>query len=136
RGATAHATGTISVTRTIDGPQVWPASTWIWAAGDTGSSLDIPTRVPDTTLGRSASLSVANVTYKVGAGSPSATAPAGLSLVGSSLSGEPSNAPVDHLAVGDSVVLVVGYDVKDAQGATVHQTDTITITGTNDGAAG
>src|SRR5204863_378289 len=27
---------------------------------------------------------------------------------------------------------VVGYDVTDAQGATVHQTETITITGTND----
>src|SRR5204863_7893625 len=43
-----------------------------------------------------------------------------------------SDLAFDHLAVGDSVVIVVGYDVTDAQGATVHQTETITITGTND----
>src|SRR5436190_1192815 len=54
-----------------------------------------------------------------------------LAREGSSLSVDPSNAAFDHLAVGDSVVIVVGYDVTDAQGATVHQTETITITGTN-----
>src|SRR2546430_12452122 len=36
------------------------------------------------------------------------------------------------LAVGEHQTIVVSYSVKDAQGATVPQTETITITGTND----
>ena len=51
--------------------------------------------------------------------SASATAPAGLSLVGSSLSVDPSNPAFDHLAVGDSTTITVSYNVTDAQGATV-----------------
>jgi Ca2+-binding RTX toxin-like protein len=78
-------------------------------------------------------LSVTNVSYVVDGGAPSGTAPAGLSLSGSSLTVDPANAAFDHLAVGASTVIVVGYDIEDAQGAIVHQTETITITGTNDG---
>src|SRR5205823_5050500 len=62
----------------------------------------------------------------------SATAPAGVSLSGSTLSVDPTNTAFDHLAVGEHQTIVVSYDVKDAQGATVAQTETITITGTND----
>src|SRR5436190_15356 len=132
QGGTVTQTVTVTVTGTNDVPQVAAALTSNVAEGDPGYSLDLLTGASDKDDGETASLSVANVTYKVGAGSPSATAPAGLSLVGSSLSVDPSNAAFDHLAVGDSVVIVVGYDVTDAQGATVHQTETITITGTND----
>src|SRR5436190_1785857 len=132
QGATVHQTETITITGTNDVPEVAAALTSNVAEGDPGYSLDLLTGASDKDDGETASLSVANVTYKVGAGSPSATAPAGLSLVGSSLSVDPSNGAFDHLAVGDSVVIVVGYDVTDAQGATVHQTETITITGTND----
>src|SRR5206468_3342597 len=59
--------------------------------------------------------------------------PAGLSRSGASLTVDPANAAFDHLAVGASTTIVVGYDVTDAQGASVHQTETITIHGTNDG---
>ena len=34
--------------------------------------------------------------------------------------------------MGAQTIIVVAYDVTDAQGATVAQTETITITGTND----
>ena len=37
-----------------------------------------------------------------------------------------------HLAVGEHTTIVVTYNVTDAHGATVAQTETITITGTND----
>src|SRR5204862_7150823 len=38
----------------------------------------------------------------------------------------------DHLAVGAHTTSVVSYSAKPAQGATVAQTETITITGAND----
>src|SRR5207245_1811404 len=59
-------------------------------------------------------------------------APAGVSLSGASLSVDPASAAFDHLAVGEHTTIVVSYNVVDAQGATVAQTETITITGTND----
>src|SRR5436190_2094096 len=132
QGATEIGRATSRDRGTNEVAEVAAALTSNVAEGDPGYSLDLLSGASDKDDGATASLSVANVTYKVGAGSPSATAPAGLSLAGSSLSVDPSNAAFDHLAVGDSVVIVVGYDVTDAQGATVHQTETITITGTND----
>ena len=62
----------------------------------------------------------------------SGTAPAGVSLSGSTLTVDPTDAAFNHLAVGEHTTIVVGYNVTDAQGATVAQTETITITGTND----
>src|SRR5436190_1122399 len=59
-------------------------------------------------------------------------APAGLSLVCSSFRVETRYAVSVRLAFRGRVFSGVGYDVTDAQGATVHQTETITITGTND----
>src|SRR3569833_3344561 len=56
-----------------------------------------------------------------------------LSLSGSTLTGDPSDPSCNHLAVGDHTTITVTYDVTDAQGAIVQQTETVTITGTNDG---
>src|SRR5205085_1859766 len=82
--------------------------------------------------GETATLSIANVSYKVDGGASSPTAPAGVSLSGSNLTVDPASSAFDHLAVGAHTTIVVSYDVQDAQGATVAQTETITITGTND----
>ncbi|HXE51334.1 MAG TPA: VCBS domain-containing protein, partial [Ramlibacter sp.] len=71
-------------------------------------------------------------TYSVDGGPASGTAPAGVSVSGNTVSIDPSNAAFNHLAVGQSSSIVVSYNVKDAQGATVAQTETLTITGTND----
>src|SRR4029453_11272425 len=77
-----------------------------------------------------ATLHVANVTYDVN-GTPSGT-PAGVTLSGDTLTIDPTNSAFDHLAVGAQTTITVHYDVKDVNGATVAQTETITITGTND----
>src|SRR5438045_6928432 len=58
--------------------------------------------------------------------------PAGLSLADIPIRRSSDLGAFDHLAVGEHSAIVVRYDVKDAQGATVAQTATITITGTND----
>ena len=69
---------------------------------------------------------------QVDGGSASATAPAGVSLAGTTLTVDPSNPAFNHLAAGASQSIVVGYNVIDVHGAVVAQTETITITGTND----
>ena len=45
---------------------------------------------------------------------------------------DPGNPAFNHLAAGDTLTIVVTYDVTDEHGATVQQTETIVITGTND----
>ena len=67
-------------------------------------------------------LSIANVTGLV----------AGVTLNGSSLDVDRSDAPFQSLAAGTPLDIVVGFDVEDGLGGTVANTATITITGTND----
>src|SRR5438045_8046536 len=58
--------------------------------------------------------------------------PAGLSLADIPIRRSSDLGAFDHLAVGEHTAIVVRYNVKDAQGATVAQSATITVTGTND----
>src|SRR5438045_2424403 len=122
----------MNTTGLSDGSSVVCSSDLNVAEGDPGYSLDLLTGASDKDDGETASLSRSEERRVGKEGSPSGTAPAGMRQVSSSLSVDPSNAAFDHLAVGDSVVIVVGYDVTDAQGATVHQIDKIKITRRND----
>lgn len=72
-------------------------------------------------------LSVTDVTYD-----GSATAPAGLTLDGDTLTVDPSNAAFDSIAEDDSRTITVDYKVSDGFGGTVAQTAEITIKGVND----
>src|SRR5438876_752136 len=81
--------------------------------------------------GGEATVSVAAVSYFVDGGRPSSWAGAGVSVFGSTVLVDPTDAAFNSLAVGEHTTIVVSYNVKDAQGATVAQTETITITGTN-----
>ena len=62
-----------------------------------------------------------------------ATAPPGVSLDadGHTLAVDPADPSFDLMA-GEHTTIVVSYDVTDAQGATVAQTETITVAGTDD----
>jgi VCBS repeat-containing protein len=75
---------------------------------------------------------VTDVSYTVDGGSPSTSPPAGVSRSGSTLNVDPANAAFNALAAGESTIIVVSYKVTDVHGATVNQTETITVTGTND----
>ncbi len=77
-------------------------------------------------------LSVTNVEYAVNGGAASSTPPAGVSLTGASLSVDPTDPSFDSIAQGQVRTITVTYNVTDELGATVPQTATITITGTND----
>ena len=52
-----------------------------------------------------------------------ATAPAGVSLAGSTLSVDPTDPAYDHLAVGEHTTITVSYNVRDTHDATVAQTE-------------
>jgi VCBS repeat-containing protein len=120
QGATVTQTATITVNGTNDAPLVEAALT---AAADEDEAIftvDLLAGASDVDAG--AVLSVANVAGLV----------AGVTLSDSTLTVDPTDAAFQYLGVGDTEVITVTYDVGDAQGATVAQTATITVNGTND----
>ena len=132
QNATVAQTETITITGTNDAPVVASALTDTAAEGDSSFTKDLLTGATDPDHGETATLTVAGVQYSVDGGLASGTAPAGVSLSGSTLTIDPTDAAFNHLAVGEHTTIVVSYNVTDAQNATVAQTETITITGTND----
>src|SRR5439155_1137429 len=95
-------------------------------------ALNLLAGASDADDGETATLSVASVSYAVDGGLASSTAEQAADLPAHALSVDRTNAAFNHLAAGQTTSIVVSYDVKDAQGATVAQTETITITGTTD----
>ncbi len=134
QGATVAQTETITITGTNDVPVVATALTATADEGDAAFTANLLDGATDLDLGETATLSIANLLYAVDNGATSAIPPAGLSLDidGLTLNIDPTNPAFDYLALGEQTEIVVSYDVKDAQGTTVAQTETITITGTND----
>ncbi|WP_249150818.1 VCBS domain-containing protein [Bradyrhizobium sp. JYMT SZCCT0180] len=133
-GGTSTTTLTIDVTGTNDAPVVVAALTDSVNEGVTAFTRNLLNGASDVDHGETATLYVAGVTYAVNGGAASGTAPAGVSLGadGHTLTVDPADPAFDHLAVGEHATIVVSYNVTDAQGATVAQTETITINGTND----
>ncbi|MEX3009618.1 beta strand repeat-containing protein [Hoeflea sp. TYP-13] len=122
QGASVPQTATITITGTNDAPQVAAALTAAADEDDASFNVDLLDGATDADAGETATLSVANVTGLT----------AGVTLSGTTLTVDPSDAAFQSLAAGQDQIIVVGYDVVDAQGASVPQTATITITGTND----
>jgi VCBS repeat-containing protein len=132
--STATDTAHLTVTSVNDAPTVAAALSDKVSEGDAAFTHDLLSGASDVDDGETATLQVASLTYVVDGGDASATAPAGVSLGadGHTLSVDPTDPAFDHLAVGECTTIVVSYDVTDVHGATVPQTETITITGTND----
>jgi VCBS repeat-containing protein len=84
----------------------------------------------DPDSGDTATLSVSHVKYALGNAPASVNPPTGISLIGTTLHVDP--AAFAYLGAGQTAKIVVTYDVIDTHGATVAQTETITVTGTND----
>ncbi|MCJ2130717.1 VCBS domain-containing protein, partial [Methylobacterium sp. E-045] len=118
-----------TITGTNDAPTVAAALTD--AADEGAGSVTRNLLEGASDLDNGAVLTVTGVTYKVGSAAASATIPAGISLSDHSLTVDPTNAAFDHLKAGATETIVVSYEVSDGK-VTVAQTETITITGTND----
>jgi VCBS repeat-containing protein len=129
---TVHETLTFTVDGANDAPAVAAALTVPVHEGDSAITTNLLTGASDPDAGETATLSVANVRYAIDGLAASTTAPAGLTLAGAVLSVDPANPAFAHLAQGETTTIVVSYDVTDAHGATITQTETVIITGTND----
>ena len=80
-------------------------------------------------------LTVTDVIYEVDGiitGNSGSDVPTGLVLVDNTLTIAPTDGTFDYLAVGESQIIEIFYNVTDTQGATVAQKAVVTITGTND----
>ena len=119
-GATVPQTATLTITGTNDTPTVAAALSATAAEDDAAFTLDLLAGASDVDTG--AVLSVINV----------AGLPAWASLSGASLTVDPGHPDLQGLNVGDTATATVTYDITDEHGATVPQTATLTITGTND----
>jgi VCBS repeat-containing protein len=134
--AIVHQTETITIHGTNDAPTVSAALLDALNEGDSVFQRDLLTNASDVDDGETATLAVVanSVTYKVGTAAASSTIPDGLVLAsdGHTLTIDPNSTAFDHLALGQSTTIVVSYDITDVHNAIVHQTETITINGTND----
>lgn len=127
---TTHQTLTFTVDGTNDAPVVTTALAGAAIQGQSVQSFDLLAGASDPDLGETATLSIANVKYSLNGSPAQAGAPSGVTLTGTSLHVDP--AAFAYLAEGQTATLVVSYTITDAHGASVTQTETITITGVND----
>ncbi|MBR1125862.1 VCBS domain-containing protein [Bradyrhizobium lablabi] len=125
---------TVTITGTNDAPVVAAALTDSAHEGDAAFTRDLLAGASDVDRGETATLSVTNLSFQVDNGGVSSAAPSGISLGadGRTLTIDPSNPAFNYLADNEQTVITVSYDITDVHGATVHQTETITIDGIND----
>ncbi|HYI49526.1 MAG TPA: Ig-like domain-containing protein, partial [Allosphingosinicella sp.] len=119
-GASASSSVTITVTGTNDGPVANPD---IDMTSENAAIL-IDVLANDTDVDNGAVLTVTAASAPPGQGIAS--------VVGNQVQFDPGT-DFDYLAVGQSVDVVVGYDIEDEHGAPASSSVTITVTGTNDG---
>ena len=132
-GGSVAQTETITINGTNDPPTVLNAESSTASEGDSPYSLNMLLHAtdPDT----SDMLTVGSVTYTVG-GTPTGNGgddlPVGVTLTGGTLTVDPTNPAFNHLAVGESAIIIASYTIADGHGGSVHQSATVMINGTND----
>ena len=131
-GAVSTAQASIVLNGVNDLPVVREALTSATIEGDDAFDVDLLAGASDVDNGETATLTVTGVSYVVDGGTSSTTAPAGVSLEAHTLTVDPTHTAFESLGADDDKVITVSYDVTDAKGGTVAQTETITIEGSND----
>jgi len=119
-GETNRAVATITIIGTNDAPIVSAPLNAIVAEG-TSVTVDLLEGANDIDAGDVLSVDI-----------DTETLPAGVILDGNSLSIDAADSAYDSLGEGQSQEFVITYTILDAMGASVSQTLTLTITGTND----
>ena len=120
QGATAMATLTIDVTGMNDAPDVVAPLTSSASEDDTSFTFDLLTGASDVDDGDA--ISIANVMGLQ----------AGVTLMGTIVSVDLSDIVFQSLDDGESLVIVITYDIEDLNGGVTPQTATITVNGAND----
>ncbi|MEA2940674.1 MAG: hypothetical protein QOD09_1203 [Bradyrhizobium sp.] len=120
--------GVVDFTNTNDAPTVSSAVTGGGAEGTGPATVHLLDFASDADSG--AVLHVANLVWTdTGSGFPAGFA---LSPDGNSISVDTNNPAYNTLAQGETFTAHFGYDVVDEHGASVHQTATVRVAGTND----
>lgn len=127
---TTHETLTFTVDGSNDAPVVASALTAAANQNDSAQSFNLLAGASDADLGETATLTVGNVKFALNGGTAQPAAPTGVTLNGTTLHVDPS--AFAYLGEGQTATLKVTYNIIDAHGASVAQTETITITGVND----
>lgn len=130
---TTHQTLTFTVDGSNDAPVVSVALTGAVTQTDAAHGFDLLAGASDPDLGETATLTIGTIKYALNGNLLPSGSPAGVTLNGHTLYVDPST--FAYLGAGQTATLVVSYMIIDAQGASVAQTQTITITGTNDAPA-
>ncbi|MGM4921186.1 cadherin-like domain-containing protein [Tardiphaga sp. 813_E8_N1_3] len=126
---TTHETLTFTVDGTNDAPVVASALTGAATQSNATQTFDLLAGASDADLGETATLTVSSVKFSLNNGAPTNTH-TGVTLNGTKLEITPN--AFAYLDEGETATLKVTYNIIDAHGATVAQTETITITGVND----
>jgi VCBS repeat-containing protein len=123
-GATVAQTATFTVTGANDAPEVEAALSATATEDGSAVSVDLLTGASDVDAGETDQLAVQAL----------GELPAGVSLGedGRTLTLDPSDPAYQDLSAGETREVVVSYEIVDPEGATVAQTVTFTVTGTND----
>ncbi len=127
---TTHQTLTFTVDGTNDAPVVASALTAATNQDDGAQSFNLLAGASDADLGETATLTVGNVKFALNGGAAQSAAPTGVTLTGTTLHVDPH--AFAYLGEGQTATITVTYNIIDAHGASVAQTETITITGVND----
>ncbi len=131
--ATTVTNAVFRVVGSNDAPRVAAALTSTAAEGVAPYTLDLLNGAIDVDAG--ATLTVGSLTYTVAGvatGNNGGDLPDGVTLTNGFLRVDPSHANFNSLAVGQTKTIVASYVITDNNGASVNQTQTIAITGTND----
>ena len=123
---------TVTIAGTNDAPTVLGALTSNVSEGYAAYTLNLLGGASDADGG---TLTLGTLTYMVD-GAPTGNLardlPSGVTLSGTGLRVNPSDALFDHLALGQHVTIVASYTISDGQGGLTAQTATVAIAGTND----
>ena len=128
-GSSVAQTATVTITGTNDAPTIG-AEVLVAAAvgGEDSVTLNLLQGASDIDKGDT--LSVKDVSYKIGEAEASSTVPAGFILSDAGvLTVDPSDAAYNFLGEGQTQTIVVSYTISDGQGDAVAQTATITVNG-------
>lgn len=128
---TATQTITIVITGTNDAPIVAAPLTLATNEHDAPVVRDLLAGASDLDNGETATLTVANIRFSVDGGATTTVAPDGVTFPDAHTINVDA-AGIHHLAAGVTQTIVVSYEIVDIHGASVTQTETITITGVND----
>jgi len=113
-------TVTVTINGTNEDPVVAAALSASASEGDDDFTVDMLTGASDIDVGTT--LSVANVMGETD----------GITVSGSTLTIDPEDAEFEYLAVGETLITTINYDVIDGEGGSTPQSVEVTITGTND----